>query len=492
MESSATPKHAAIGDPEAKALVFGTSAAVLVLEILAGRLMAPYVGVSLETFTGIIGTMLAGIAVGASVGGRLADRQDARALIGPALVVGGALTWLSLPILSLLGPLVASDPASIVVLAAFAFFAPSAVLSTVGPMVAKLRLSSLSQTGSVVGGLSAAGTAGAIFGTFVTGFVLVAALPSRPVVLALGAVLVAVGLFLWTRLGDTKPQTIGIVVLFGAFGLGAYESSPCEFETTYSCVAITIDPERASGRSLILDDVRNSYVDLEDPTYLEFRYIRLFADVVDAIGPTDPVDPTAPLDVLSLGGAGFTFPRYIEATRPGSNNLVLEIDEKLVQIAQDELGVELDDDLAVIIGDARLAFEDLESDDYDLVIGDAFSGRSVPWHLTTTEVVAEIERVLRPDGVYVMNVIDGGDSDYARAQLATLGKHFEHVRVILPANGIGNRSVNQVLVASNAELPVIMVDTTDGFLLNATHTEAYIDGARILRDDFAPVDQLTS
>lgn len=482
-----------MGDPAAKALVFGTSAAVLVLEILAGRLMAPYVGVSLETFTGIIGTMLAGIAVGASVGGRLADRQDARALIGPALVVGGALTWLSLPILSLLGPLVASDPASIVVLAAFAFFAPSAVLSTVSPMVAKLRLSSLTQTGSVVGGLSAAGTAGAIFGTFVTGFVLVAALPSRPVVLALGAVLVAVGLFLWTRLGDTKPRAMGIVFLFAAFGLGAYEGSPCEFETTYSCVEITIDPERPSGRSLILDDVRNSYVDLEDPTYLEFRYIRLFADVVDALGPVDPVDPvdpTAPLDVLNVGGAGFTFPRYIEATRPGSTNLVLEIDEKLVQIAQDELGVELDDNLAVIIGDARLAFEDLASSQYDLVIGDAFSGLSVPWHLTTTEVVDEIERVLRPGGVYVMNVIDGGDSDYARAQLATLGEHFEHVRVILPADGVGNRSVNQVLVASNAELPVIMVDPTDGVLLSETQTEAYIDRARILRDDFAPVDQM--
>ena len=484
MESSTTPEHTALGDPAAKALVFGTSAAVLVLEILAGRLMAPYVGVSLETFTGIIGTMLAGIAVGASVGGRLADRQDARALIGPALVIGGALSWLSLPILSLLGPLVASDPASIVVLAGFAFFAPSAVLSTVSPMVAKLRLSNLAQTGSVVGGLSAAGTAGAIFGTFATGFVLVAALPSRPVVLALGAALVAVGLFLWFKLGDTRPQAMSVVLILATFGVGAYDSSPCEFETAYSCVSIAIDPDRPSGRSLILDDLRNSYVDLEDPTYLEFRYIRLFADVVD------PMEPTGPLDVLNIGGAGFAFPRYIEATRPGSTNLVLEIDEELVQIVQDELAVELDDDLAVIIGDARLAFEDLASAEYDLVIGDAFSGPSVPWHLTTTEVIAEIERVLRPNGVYIMNVIDGGDSGYSRAQLATLAQHFAHVGVILPADGVGNRAVNQVLVASNAELPLIMVETTDGFLLNPTHTESFIDGAQVLRDDFAPVDQL--
>ncbi|MDP9020228.1 MAG: fused MFS/spermidine synthase, partial [Actinomycetota bacterium] len=62
----------------AAALVFCTSAAVLVLEILAGRLVAPYVGVSIETFTGVIGTVLAGIALGSAAGGRLADRRDPR------------------------------------------------------------------------------------------------------------------------------------------------------------------------------------------------------------------------------------------------------------------------------------------------------------------------------------------------------------------------------------------------------------------------------
>lgn len=379
----------AFGERAARALVFGTSGAVLVLEILAGRLMAPYVGVSLETFTGIIGTLLAGIAVGASAGGRLADRQDPRRLIGPALVIGGVFTWLSLPILSTLGPSVASDPLSIVVLAAFAFLAPSIVLSAVSPMVVKLQLSNLSQTGSVVGDLSAAGTAGAIFATFFTGFVLIALLPSRPVVLGLGVILVVIGLLLWFGLAQSPPGTVqerafGGVFVLGAFVIGALFTSPCEFETEYACVSITIDPNRAGGRTLILDDVSNSYVDLEDPTFLKFRYFRLFADVID------PMEPEGPLDMLNIGGAGFAMPRYVMATRPGSTNLVLEIDGELVDIAQQELGLELDDDLAIVIGDARLALDDLKSDSYDLILGDAFSGRSVPWHLTTTEVITEI------------------------------------------------------------------------------------------------------
>ncbi len=142
--------------------------------------MAPYVGVSLETFTGIIGTILAGIALGSAVGGRLADRYDPQTLIGPALVAGGVLSWFSIPVVSFLGPGVGSQIPGIVILALFGFFAPAMALTAISPMVAKLRLKSLEETGEVVGGLSAAGTVGALVGTFVTGFVLVSAvLPGR-------------------------------------------------------------------------------------------------------------------------------------------------------------------------------------------------------------------------------------------------------------------------------------------------------------------------
>ncbi len=478
----------ALSPGAAKALVFFASGAVLVLEILAGRLMAPYVGVSLETFTSIIGTMLAGIAVGATVGGRMADATSPRKLLGPTLVLGGVLSWLSLPILSTIGPGVGADRVSIVFLTCAAFLAPATVLSAVSPMVTKLQLGSLDQTGSVVGSLSAAGTTGAIFATFFTGFVLAAALPTRPTILALGVLVVAVGVWLWFSLSDTKPQALGVVFALGAFGLAASSGTPCERETAYACATIVVDAERPSGRSLVLDDLRHSYVDLEDPTYLEFRYFHLFADLVD---PMDNGGPAGELDVLHIGGAGFAFPRYIQATRPGSTNLVLEIDGDVVEMAEEQLGLVLTPELDVVVGDARISLQDLEADAYDLVIGDAFGGRSVPWHLTTTEVIAEIRALLRNDGIYMMNVIDGGDSGYARAQLATLQEHFTNVVAIIPEGGIpSNRAVNLILIASNAPLPDMAVATEDGTLLDAAETVDFIDGARVLRDDFAPVDQL--
>jgi MFS family permease len=467
----------------AGALVFVASAAVLVLEIIAGRLMAPYVGVSLETFTGIIGTCLAGIAVGAAAGGRLADRRDPRRLVGPALVVGGVLTWASLPVVTGLGPALRDGPVAIVVLTAAAFGPAIVVLSAVAPMVAKLRLDRLEETGSVVGGLSAAGTLGALAGTFLTGFVAISLLPSRPIVLVSGAGLVVAGVVVSWRLG--QGPRIDEFVVAALVGVGVLVTgTPCEYETAYFCVRVDERSEAPARRDLYLDRLLHASVDLDDPTWLGVRYVRVFADVVDTL-------PPRPLDVVHIGGGGFSFPRYLQAVRPGGTDHVLEIDGDLVDIAEQRLGLVRSDRLTVDVGDARLALRDLPTASADLVVGDAFGGEAVPWHLTTREVVRDIRRILRPDGRYVMNVIDGGDSRLARAQLATLADVFRHVAVVLPADGVpAGTPVNQVLVASDAPLAVPALDPSDGRWVGGAGLSRYVGDARVLTDDHAPVDQL--
>ncbi|MBW3642936.1 MAG: fused MFS/spermidine synthase [Actinobacteria bacterium] len=472
----------------AAALVFATSAAVLVLEILAGRLVAPYVGVSIETFTGVIGTVLAGIAVGAAAGGRLADRRPPQLLVGPAVVAGGVLALVSLPVVSMLGPAVAGGgPLAIVVLAAAAFFAPSAVLSAVSPMAAKLRLNSVAETGAVVGGLSGAGTAGALFGTFLTGFVFVVAVPTRTLVIALGVALVLAGAALWWRLAGPRPPGAVVAAVLAAAGGAWLSPSPCEVHTAYYCAQVLDDPNRLSGRVLVLDNLRHSYVDLADPTYLEFRYVRLFADVVDAELPAP-----RPVDALHVGGGGFTFPRYLGVTRPGSTSLVLELDPGLVELAADQLGLRTGPGMRVEVGDARTSLAGLPSDAFDVVAGDAFGGLSVPWHLATVEVAEELKRVLRPDGIYVANLIDGGPNRLVRAETATLGEVFDQVAVVAPPAGTGDAPANFVLVASQAPLALGAADIGpgDGEVLTGADVAAFVAGARPLTDDFAPADQL--
>jgi spermidine synthase len=468
-------------------VVFGTSAAVLVLEIIAGRLMAPYVGISLQTFTGIIGTVLAGIAVGAGVGGVVADRHDPRPLIGPVLIIGGALAWLSVPIITALGPKLGNQPIAIVILTGAAFFLPVAVLSSISPMVAKLRLASLGETGTVVGGLSAAGTVGALAGTFLTGFVLVAEIPSKTIVVAIGALLIAagVGASWWLRRRPPVLPAVGLALLVLWTGTNIASSrSICEHETAYYCVRVEVVPNHPTARNLYLDRLRHAYVNLDDPTDLEVRYVRLFADVARAM-------PPGPLDALHIGGGGFSFPEYLDAVRPGSHNRVLEIDGGLVKIAQQELGLRESQHLVVDVGDARLALAQLRPHSYDLVAGDVFAGESVPWHLTTAEVMHEIDGGLRPNGILMMNVIDGGRSRFARAEIATLAAEFRHVAVIVPASGVPEHAaVNQVLLASQAPLPKLVIRPADGQLVDGAALTRYIDGARRLTDDYAPVDQL--
>lgn len=474
----------------ARALVFAASAAVLVLEILAGRLMAPYVGVTLETFTGIIGVVLAGIAAGAWLGGWSADRAEPRGLLGPALAVSGVLAILAPSMVDLLGPgMRGGGPIEIVLLTGGAFFLPAMTLSAVSPIVVKLTLKSVDETGTVVGSLSAIGTAGALAGTFLTGFVLIAAVPTRPLLIGVGTALLVVSVPL--IVGDLRTRLLAATLLLVTFPAGLIVSEgPCDTETSYFCARIEADPQRPSGRVLWLDTVRHSYVDLGDPTHLEFRYAKVMADVVGA-------STQGPLTAAYIGGGGFTLPRYFAATRRGSSATVFEIDAALVRLVEREIPLPQGEDLRTLIGDARLMLPSQPAGQFDLVVGDAFGGLSVPWHLTTREFLLEVDRVLAGDGLYVANVIDNPPLAFVRAEVTTLIDVFPHIAVIAPPQSLfGDRGGNFVLVGARHALPL---EDIQARIVARTGTEVVLVGqdaidfaaaSRVLTDDFAPVDQL--
>jgi len=482
-----------MSDRLARTLVFTTAAVVLVLEILAGRLLAPYLGLSLEVFTGIIGTVLAGIAVGAWAGGRAADRYEPRVMVGPLLAAGGILAMLAPPLVDAIGPTArAAGPAEILTVTGLAFFAPAAVLSAVSPIVVKIRLEDLANTGTVVGGYSAIGTAGAIFGTFATGFVLISAWPSRPIILVIGASLVIWGALMTVTARNFRSLGLIAVPALLSAGLVTIVDGPCEVETAYHCAFVTIDPGRPSGRILWLDTLRHSYVDIEDPTHLEFRYSHVMTDVIDVQLPAGAID------VLFIGGGGFTLPRYFPAARPGSTSTVLEIDEELIDFVASELALDRSDPaLTVRPGDARLLITDEEPGSFDVVVGDAFGGLAVPWHLTTREFTELVAEKLKPGGIYILNLIDNAPDRFASAETATLQAVFAHVGVVAPAAFLERTSGgNFVLVGSNAPIHVAAVTAAIRFregreiILVDAGLDGFVAGARLLTDDFAPVDQL--
>ncbi len=295
-----TPRHHGLGSRAAAALVFGSSAAVLVVEIVALRLLAPYLGLTLETSTMVIGIALTAIALGSWLGGRIADQVDPRRLIGPALGVSGAIVALTPAVLRTAAEWA---PAVLLLIASLTLLVPGALLSAVTPMVTKLRLTSLAETGTVVGRLSGVGTLGAIVGTVLTGFVLISRMPVSGILIGLGTLLVVgSALVEWrTRRWSGTPALTLVVVAGGLATLVAPGS--CDTETKYHCARVIADPDRSSGRTLVLDGLRHSYVDIDDPTFLEFTYVRAIASVVDTAFPAGE-----PLTAHHLGGGGLTLP----------------------------------------------------------------------------------------------------------------------------------------------------------------------------------------
>ena len=489
-----------LGWPVAAVLTFLAAASVLVLEIAAGRLLAPYVGVSLTTYTGIIGAILAGIAIGAWLGGLAADAVGPRALLGPTFVLGGVAAIAAVPIVGVVGAIGLGEGfLAIVTLATVAFVAPAAILSAVAPMLVRATLTDVATSGSIVGRLSAIGTAGAITGTLLTGFVLLGLVPTRVLIGGVGGMLVVVGLALTVALrgggGGLMTGLLAIAALVMG-GLALAAPSPCDTESAYYCIAIQTDARDPDGRTLILDRLTHAHVNLADPTDIRFGYVQRFAD---AAGPyLDAL--VRPIDVLHLGGGGFTFPRYLEATRPGAQQTVLELDARVLEVAREQLGFSPSDAIEVVVGDARRSIEGLPTDAFDLVVGDAFGGLAVPWHLTTSEFLGEVQRVLRPGGMYVMNLIDYPPLGFVRAEAATAGRLFLHIAIISARSTLnGGGGGNVVLVASAEPLDVGAVTTRiatwgdaslTGILATPTEVDAFVGDARILTDDFAPVDQL--
>jgi hypothetical protein len=364
----------------------------------------------------------------------------------------------------------------------------------VTPMVTKLRLTSLEATGTVVGQLSGIGTAGGIFGTVVTGFVLISRVPVSAIMVGLGVALVAAAALVGLGLRGSRLVAGSALAVVLAGGAVAVVPGGCDAETTYHCAVVSTDPDRPSGRLLQLDGASHSYVDLADPTYLRFDYAKAVVSAIDTAFAEG-----RPLTAYHIGGGGLTVPRYLDRTRPGTTSLVSEIDPGVLRIDRERLGLATGNGIEVQVEDARLRLGRLPDDSRDLIVGDAFGGVSVPWHLTTREAVSEIERALAPDGIYVVNLLDYGPLAFARAEVATLGEAFDHVALATESDTLDQgpkAGGNLVVIASDRPIDGSAIGTrlsrtgAEWDVLTGAELTTWTGDAPTLTDDFAPVDQL--
>lgn len=215
-------------------------------------------------------------------------------------------------------------------------------------------------------------------------------------------------------------------------------------------VELVRDLDRTNSWLLSVEGVAQSYVDLDDPTNLELEYVALFAEVIDAF-----FAPGRRLDAVHLGAGACTLARYLAATRTGSRQRAVDADPEVVTVAREHLGVADIPGLTLTVDDARRAVRELRDRSVHLVVSDVYVGPRAAVGVLTVEALAEVRRVLRPRGLYLLNVADRAPFPFARPVLATIAHTFRNVVLLAdPGTLRGRRYGNLVVAASDVALPV--------------------------------------
>lgn len=493
------------------AAVFLSSACGLVVEIVAGRLLAPYVGMSLYTWTAIIAVVLAGFSIGHWIGGRLAG-PDCDAVAGArrvalALALAAASTLLALVLLRLVsGPLLSLElapVAAIVLLAAALFLLPSLFVGIVSPILTKLAVdASAGRHGPAIGRMYALGSIGAIAGTLAAGYVFISWIGSIGTMLAVAAVYALLAAAF--AVGGRAAATVAflLVVFGGGFGFAGERvlafTSPCTRETDYYCIRIDSFARQSNRPSavMVLDHLGHGINDRDDPGLLYSTYLHLLDEYTRR--RLDGRPPAA----LFIGGGALTLPRAWAHTMPGAHLLVAELDPAVTAMAHARMWVEPTPALTVVHGDGRMVLQGLPPEPrFDVVFGDAFHDISIPAHLVTREFHRQVKARLKPDGFYAVNVIEGGRRPAFLASLVrTLALDFASVEVWLDAADARSRArINYVVIAADRPSGDDLLRSTRGLRrawirMPPAEREARLDlaAAPVLTDDYAPVDRLLS
>lgn len=457
-------------------LILVLSIVGLTYEIAAGRVLAPFYGTSLVTWTAVIATVLAGFSLGSALGGLVAERDRAAAArsVRVALIATAVLMALSPVVLALVYAMGARGTAGMMLGVLVAFFPASVLVSFPSPFLARLAVEARpGREGSSLGMVLAAGSLGAIFGAIVAGFV---ALPlAGSAATFAGCGLAALACVPFVRAGD-RPAT-GLPGLLGLAALvvgGSLLAGPvCHYESGLSC----IDVARSGGTVFLYADRTAQAAERIRPgdaprgagdaasdgaadaalvlEYTQWIWARMDRD----LGPAPRV--------LFVGGGGYTLPSVLLEARPEARAVAVEIDPLVTRVVLAHMPLagatiaragHADGGTAtgpreaeaarlrIVHADGRVYLNET-AERFDAAVMDAFSSGSVPAHLATRETYERLRAVV--DGPVYVNLIDTPDGPLVRGIHAILTGLYPHVVAVQgPVSARGRANV--VLAAADA------------------------------------------
>lgn len=488
-------------------IIFIVNAIYMILELIASRILSPYFGNSNMVWTSVIGIILLSTSLGNYLGGIIADKKNSSSNVKIILGISGLLImvipFLQEGFLNTITSIINDIKIGAIISTIVLFFIPSMFIGMLSPIVIKLKMQDLEKVGKVSGKISALGTLGSITGTFLGGFYLIPKFGCNEILFVL-AIIMFILIFLVNKENVKKniDKTIvgiiiAIVICLACFYLYAKNNekngervlngelkTSVSYDTEYGRVLIYngVNGEGEKVRCLNIDKGNESatYIN-EDKCYdLVYEYTKYYDLMFKASKEIK--------NVLMIGGAGYSYPKYYKSKYIDKNMDVVEIDDKVIEIAKkyfyldkliEEFNLQENNRLNLIAQDGRV-YINKNTKKYDAILNDAFAGESPAETLTTLEAVQKIYNSLNKNGVYLTNIIssiEGEKSEFIKAEVNTLKQVFKNVYVV-PCTYKDNLE----LVQNN------MVIATDDELNIDDAVEVDISNTIVLTDNYCPVD----
>jgi spermidine synthase len=473
-------------------IAFFSGTAVLVIETIGVRILAPYLGAAYIVWVNIIGVILAALAAGYWVGGVAADRT--KKLLSPLFffsAVAVSIIPFARHALPMLGEQLGIRMGSFI--ASLMLFAPaSMLLGMVTPYLVKLATVDPGRIGEYSGSIFAASTIGSIVATFSTGFLLIPNFSTTQILWGVVALLLALAAYTSLPVKAVKAPLALVplaLLFFETLGPSASARLLYEKDSQYYNIRVVERPAFGIQQRVLLLDGSTQSTKLVGPggpedsrfdgkaDYLVFPYIRLSALLIDAFKP-------APARMLAIGGGAYSIPEYVQARYPASDITVAEIDPEVTAAAKRFL--------RTVEADGRIFLHDSVGR-YDLIYTDAYNGAfSVPWHLASREALTAMREALSDDGVLIVNIAsspEGATSSFFRAFWKTFEGLFPQSAVFATNRDFPGEVQNIIVLALKSKGTVFEKDLAAFELYRYRRTVVTSD-VPMLTDDYAPTDSL--
>lgn len=475
-------------------IVFLAGAIGMGLELIAARVLSPYVGSSNVVWTSIIGIILASMSLGYWLGGKKADKdanidQLSNILLFAALFTS-AIPLLETVIVKQFAGMIGNLIIAAILCAIIVFSIPSFILAMISPFAVKIKSKEDDEIGSLSGRISSLSTIGSITGTFLMGFVLIPNIGVGNINIGVTLALVVMSILTREKRDQKYLYTtlllVCIMMILILLGKWTFKlSNPdilLDTDSQYSRIWVKqVSTEKATYKTLQVDTGLESYIN-EETGEMGAKYLR-FYDLFEYFNKDAQ-------STLLIGGAAYTYPIHYLDKYENKTIDVVEIDDKMTQIAVEQFGLNVNEPRLKIYNQDGRSYLNYSENKYDTILLDAFKGVNAPFELTTYEALVNASDMLNENGIVLTNIIasvEGEDSDFIQYEYATYKAVFDDVKIFMVNNKDRNDKQNLILVGikGNPQRDKIKYEEYAKYL-DMEVTEFQTD-KQIVTDDFAPI-----